>query len=132
MTNEYLQDVFDNVHFPTISRIILDIDSETTDAMDKVGKLIQLYSYIHANQAEIQNAVVQRDTYQNLYGIILSQISLLTTECIESVRLVLSHIDYEEDHDSVMKNIGIIREYNTCMAVMNSVRDRAVQAGFQF
>ena len=132
MTNEFLQDVFDNVHFPTISRIILDIDSETTDALDKVGKLIQLYSYIHANQAEIQNAVVQRDTYQNLYGIILSQISLLTTECIESVRLVLSHIDYEEDHDSVMKNIGIIREYNTCMAVMNSVRDRAVQAGFQF
>jgi len=132
MTNEFLQDVFDNVHFPTISRIILDIDSETTDALDKVGKLIQLYSYIHANQAEIQNAVVQRDTYQNLYGIILSQISLLTTECIESVRLVLSHIDYEEDHDSIMKNIGIIREYNTCMAVMNSVRDRAVQAGFQF
>jgi len=132
MNDVLLQDVFDNIHFPTISRIILDIDSETTDALDKVGKLIQLYSYIHANQAEIQNAVVQRDTYQNLYGIILSQISLLTTECIESMRLVLSHIDYEEDHDSVMKNIGIIREYNTCMAVMNSVRDRAVQAGFQF
>lgn len=132
MNDLLLQDVFDNIHFPTISRIILDIDSETTDALDKVGKLIQLYSYIHANQAEIQNAVVQRDTYQNLYGIILSQISLLTTECIESMQLVLSHIDYEEDHDSIMKNIGIIREYNTCMAVMNSVRDQAMRAGFQF
>jgi|LauGreSBDMM110SN_4_FD.fasta_scaffold42287_3 hypothetical protein len=132
MTNEFIQDVFDNVHFPTMSRFILDINSDTTNELNEVGKIITLYRYIYTNQEEIQNAVIQRDTYKNLYGIILTQISVLTTECIENMRIVLSHIDYEEDHDSIMKNIGIIREYNTCMEIMNSVKDRALQGGFQF
>jgi len=127
--SKYQEDNSIDLYFPVISRMILDIDRDRENVL---GKIIQLYSYILTNQTEIQKDVIARENYRSLYLIILNQIYSHNSECIEGMRRILDHTDYEQDHDCIMKNINIIREYNTCMAIMNCVRDRAIQSGFHF